>query len=65
MAPDKPKPEQAKAPTPVQLERLKAALRAADVARDCAKLTPTRPAVTYSKLTDGRSGNGRVISAPQ
>ena len=41
-------------PSPKQLERLNAALRAAEVAKRAAQLAPTRPAETYGKIRDER-----------
>lgn len=52
-------------PTPKQLERLNAALRAAEVAKTVARIGPTRPAETYGKIRDERSKAHRIASARQ
>ncbi len=52
-------------PSPQHLERLASALRAAEVAQNAAKLVPARPAETYGKIRDERSGTNRIFSAPQ
>lgn len=51
-------------PSPKQLERLNAALRAAEVAKTVARLGPTRPAETYGKIRDERSKDNRITSTP-
>jgi hypothetical protein len=51
-------------PSPKELERLNAALRAAEVAKTVAGLGPTRPAETYGKIRDERFKDNRITSAP-
>ena len=52
-------------PSPKQLDRLNAALRAAEVAKTVARLTPARPAETYGKIRDERSKDNRISATPQ
>jgi len=52
-------------PSPKQLDRLNASLRAAEVAKTVARLTPARPAETYGKIRDERCKDNRITSAPQ
>ncbi|MCH8853435.1 MAG: hypothetical protein IID41_12415 [Planctomycetes bacterium] len=51
-------------PSPKQLERLNAALRAAEIAKSASRLVPTRPAETYGKIHDERSKDNRITSTP-
>lgn len=51
-------------PSPKQLERLTAALRAAEVAKSASRLVPARPAETYGKIRDERSLDNRITSTP-
>jgi len=52
-------------PTPAQLERLADSLRAAELAKNMAKLEPARPAETYGKIRDERSNSNRIVSPRQ
>lgn len=52
-------------PTPQQLDRLRASLKAAEVAKVVARLIPARHAETYGKIRDERSKDDRIISSRQ
>lgn len=60
-----PASDQSDGPSPKQLDRLKAALRATEIAQKASRLAPTRPAETYGKIRDERCDNNHLVSTPQ